>query len=42
MAGVSSCVATSTSVTIKMGVSSTSATFGVEVYGMTANWGITA
>jgi len=38
MAGVSSCVASSSSVVIKMGVSATSVTFGVEVYGVTANW----
>jgi hypothetical protein len=38
MAGVSSCVATSSSVTLKMGASSASATFGVEVFGVTATW----
>lgn len=42
MAGVSSCVASSSAVTIKMGVSSTSATFGVEVFGVTASWAQTA
>lgn len=39
---VSSCVASGTTIVIKMGTAATSAAFGVEIYGSTASWAQTA